>query len=48
MGLFGMLGGPILGLYVLGMLYPWANKYVSIFHEFAKLIHTLRNASEIK
>lgn len=26
LGLFGMIGGPVLGLYSLGLIYPWANK----------------------
>lgn len=29
LGIFGMIGGPTMGLYIFGMLYPWGNKYVS-------------------
>ena len=25
LGLFGMISGPVLGLFVLGIIYPWTN-----------------------
>jgi len=29
LGLLGMIGGPILGLFTLGIIYPWTNYKVS-------------------
>ena len=36
LGLFGMIGGPILGLFLLGIIFPWTNYKVSVI----SLVHT--------
>lgn len=39
--LFGMLGGPLLGLFMLGVLFPWANKWGALIGHLTALIITL-------
>ncbi|OPL33909.1 hypothetical protein AM593_07331, partial [Mytilus galloprovincialis] len=39
--LFGMLGGPLLGLFTLGMLFPWANKWGALIGHLTALVITL-------
>ncbi|KAL5019391.1 hypothetical protein ScPMuIL_005113 [Solemya velum] len=36
--LFGFLGGPILGIFVLGMLFPWTNKWGALVGEMVSLV----------
>lgn len=31
LGIFGMIGGPILGIFTLGLIYPWSNSKVSLY-----------------
>ena len=30
LALFGMIGGPVLGLFMMGIIYPCVNRYVSL------------------
>lgn len=39
--LFGMLGGPLLGLFTLGVLFPWANKWGALIGHLTALVVTL-------
>ncbi|KAK2148113.1 hypothetical protein LSH36_515g02003 [Paralvinella palmiformis] len=41
LGLFGMIGGPVLGVFTLGILYPWANHVGAFIGTFASLVITL-------
>ena len=33
LALFGVIGGPILGVFTLGMLFPWANEKVGLINQ---------------
>ena len=39
--LFGVLGGPLLGLFMLGVLFPWANKWGALIGHLTALVITL-------
>ncbi|VDI50310.1 Hypothetical predicted protein [Mytilus galloprovincialis] len=39
--LFGMLGGPLLGVFTLGVLFPWANKWGALIGHLTSLVITL-------
>lgn len=39
--IYGLLGGPLLGLFTLGMLFPWANKWGGLFGLLTSLIMNL-------
>lgn len=41
LGLFGMIGGPVLGLFTLGIMYPWANHVGAFIGTAVSLIVTL-------
>jgi sodium-coupled monocarboxylate transporter 8/12 len=41
LGIFGMIGGPILGIFILGLIYPWANSKGAYFGMTAGLILTI-------
>ncbi len=38
LGIFGIIGGPTLGIYSLGLFYPWANAKVRMFHYIMSLL----------